>query len=200
MPLEQVVFGAHRSAPRDWHRRGHGTEGMTSMQDQPTRRTCECGCGEELPAPRRRNDPPRRFIHNHHARLQVRNLERFTVEERGHGTPCWIWQGFIAASGYGQVGRNTLAHRALYEDRIGPIPDGLELDHLCRVTACVNPAHLEPVTRAVNADRTRKRVIGGVCARGHTLTEATAWTERNGKVHCKVCHRDNQRRWREARA
>lgn len=69
---------------------------------------------------------------------------------------CWIWKGPVAPNGYGQMPSRAneygerLAHRASYRFHVGPIPDGLEIDHLCRVRCCVNPAHLEAVTHSVN--------------------------------------------------
>jgi hypothetical protein len=70
---------------------------------------------------------------------------------------CWIWDGTIRPDGYGvkQGGRGerAMAHRWVYERVAGPIPEGLELDHLCRVRSCVNPDHLEPVTHDVNCQR-----------------------------------------------
>lgn len=72
-----------------------------------------------------------------------------------HLGACWIWRGSISG-GYGMVGwynKVRGAHRVAYEMLVGPIPEGLHLDHLCRVTACVNPAHLEPVTRGENVHR-----------------------------------------------
>lgn len=74
---------------------------------------------------------------------------------------CWPWQGAVAPNGYGLVnclnhsGRRSTAgaHRVAYELERGPIPDGLELDHLCRNSVCVNPAHLEPVTHQENVRR-----------------------------------------------
>jgi hypothetical protein len=69
---------------------------------------------------------------------------------------CWLWTGAHVSSGYGNLkvaSVNRPAHVWVWENLVGPVPDGLELDHLCRVRACVNPDHLEPVTRAVNLRR-----------------------------------------------
>ena len=74
---------------------------------------------------------------------------------------CWIWTRKVRSDGYGvkSTGKATSirAHRWTYEAYIGPIPEGLELDHLCNVRACVNPEHLEPVTREVNMARQWER-------------------------------------------
>jgi len=79
----------------------------------------------------------------------------YIAEDRGYATPCWIWQRSIV-EGYGclRIARKTYyAHRVYWERVNGPIPKGLDLDHLCRVRACCNPAHTEPVTRAENLRR-----------------------------------------------
>lgn len=87
--------------------------------------------------------------------LFERITKRLTIDANG----CWIWQGAINRGGYGIIGRgrrgngNVLVHRGMYEELIGEIPDGLHLDHLCRVKACANPWHLDPVTQAVNNRR-----------------------------------------------
>lgn len=116
---------------------------------------CECGCG--LPAPIARKtdrrsgsikDQPVRFIHNH----DKRDPMPFARESRGYPTACWIFQGFIGPNGYGKTGHRW-AHRRAYEERYGPVPAGLEIDHLCRVRSCINPDHLEPVTGSENARR-----------------------------------------------
>ena len=71
-------------------------------------------------------------------------------------TGCWIWTGATLNEGYGKIGvgrrgeGHRLAHRIMYELLRGPIPDGKELDHLCRFPRCINPWHLEPVTRSEN--------------------------------------------------
>lgn len=75
------------------------------------------------------------------------------------GSTCWIWTGAIHANGYGAKrvhGRLYKVHRLAYEAVAGPIPAGLDLDHLCHVRACCNPNHLEPVTRAENLRRARE--------------------------------------------
>lgn len=85
-----------------------------------------------------------------------RVMARVRVDET---SGCWIFTGAISTSGYGRVGLGARseglaqAHRVTYEHLVGPIPEGLDIDHLCRVRACVNPAHLEPVTRRENCRR-----------------------------------------------
>lgn len=72
---------------------------------------------------------------------------------------CWLWPGAANAEGYGRIWFNDrldYTHRVAYKLMVGEIPDGLDLDHRCRRTACCNPAHLEPVTRAVNLARARE--------------------------------------------
>lgn len=118
---------------------------------------CRCGCGEKTPiAPKTRSryglvkGEPKPFIHGHNRR---KSGVEYIEEDRGYQTPCWIWPRAQQARGYGTTYRNgktILAHRALWERTNGPIPEGLELDHLCRVPACVRPDHMEPVTHREN--------------------------------------------------
>jgi hypothetical protein len=123
---------------------------------------CQCGCGQRT-AIAHKNYPergwvkgqPLKFLPNHRQLLERINLDdvHWTVEDRGYKTPCWIWQrNVLKGTGYGHVHKKP-AHLALYEHRVGPVPEGLELDHLCRVRACVNPEHLEPVTHTENMRR-----------------------------------------------
>jgi hypothetical protein len=127
---------------------------------------CECGCGERPQiAPQTRTDrgwirgEPKRFVAGHQRRLA--SVE-YVEEDRGYETPCWIWQRSVDSRGYGSAalndgtGRSTCAHKIVYEREHGPVPDGFQLDHLCRIPACVNPDHLEPVTNAVNTQRGAK--------------------------------------------
>lgn len=88
------------------------------------------------------------------------------------GTECWLWTPRPNAWGYGRftIGHGApaeLAHRFAYRERVGPIPEGLELDHLCRVRACVRPEHLEAVPRIVNI----RRGVGGEVARARMLAK-----------------------------
>lgn len=105
---------------------------------------------------------------------------------------CWLWRGAITNSGYGAVTRNSmvwLAHRYVYSLMVDDIPKGLELDHLCKTTICVNPSHLEPVTRLENM----RRRFNGTCKRGHKLQGKNLRTYNyRGTIQrrCKQC--DNQ--------
>ena len=81
---------------------------------------------------------------------------RYEVADDG----CWIWKLKPMHTGYGRIhraGKYKSAHRAVYEAHRGPVPDGMELDHLCNVRLCVNPDHLEPVTHAENLRRLHER-------------------------------------------
>lgn len=89
---------------------------------------------------------------------RVSTWDRFVDKVRVLATDCWEWtaRGTGRGQAYGAFwfnGRSGLAHRYAYETLIGPVPAGLELDHLCRFQRCVNPAHLEPVTPSVNIQR-----------------------------------------------
>lgn len=75
-------------------------------------------------------------------------LERYTVDLAG----CWLYQGYVNHDGYGMT-TTAPAHRVFYESHVGPIPDGFQVDHLCGVKSCVNPAHLEAVTQYENLRR-----------------------------------------------
>lgn len=121
--------------------------------------------------------------------------ERIAIEDRGYETPCWIWQRCVTEKGYalGTVPgerKNVRVHRAAYEEFVGPIPPGLQIDHLCRVRNCVNPEHLEPVTNRENALRgigpTALLARKTRCHRGHEYSPETIRDGRGRRV-CAVC-------------
>ena len=126
--------------------------------------------------------------------LEERFLDKVKAEPN---SGCWIWMGSRLRTGYGllgaggKYGKTLRAHRVAYVIYRGSIPAGLELDHLCRVRACVNPWHLELVTRKENLNRgmhplhVAHRI--GTCLRGHEL---------NGRRRCLICHNEWQREHR----
>ena len=138
--------------------------------------------------------------------------ERFWAKVDVAG-PCWEWRAAINASGYGKLGRQSggvqkhyLAHRYAYTQLVGPIPEGLQLDHLCRNRLCVNPDHLEPVTHTENQRRgfspTFRAARADECRHGHVYTAENTYRYVKDGVHhrrCRQCNADAQAR-RKARA
>jgi HNH endonuclease len=125
------------------------------------------------------------------------NLERWS--DRVSPCPetgCWLWVGATDSHGYGSI-NGFGAHRKFYQEIVGPIPPGLELDHLCRVRCCVNPAHLEPVTKIVNNHRTGNRSKTH-CPSGHAYDEANTRRWRNQR-HCRTCESIQAKAIRKAR-
>ena len=112
--------------------------------------------------------------------------ERFWPNvDRVNGGECWLWMGRLLR-GYGRYG-GAPAHRVAYEMEVGPIPHGLELDHLCRNKACVNPEHLEPVTRAENMRRRSAALTE--CTNGHPFTPENTYVTPSGWRSCRACNR-----------
>lgn len=109
--------------------------------------------------------------------------------------PCLLWTGPLHSSGktgYGWFRGKALAHRAAYETFVGPIPGGLQIDHLCRVRLCVRPEHLEPVTPKVNILRSEAAgsVIArtGHCRQGHPMTGSNVYVVKaTGYQRCLAC-------------
>lgn len=115
-------------------------------------------------------------------------------------TGCWIWQAARVVSGYGRftVGGLTRAtHRVSYETFVGPIPEGLQLDHLCRTPACINPEHLEPVTNLENRRRSPLVCENRThCPRGHEYAAGNTYNA-CGRRFCRLCKSAHGRLVRE---
>ena len=122
---------------------------------------------------------------------------RFDAKVSRQPDGCWLWTGYIGTHGYGMISttkaagrRPDVAHRISYELYVGPIPDGLVIDHLCRVRACVNPAHLEAVTQQTNFLRSEHQSAVSLrrnrCKHGHKLSD-NARVSASGKRDCREC-------------
>lgn len=118
---------------------------------------------------------------------------------------CWEWTAASERLGYGVItvlGKTVRAHRYVYENVVGPIPDGLVLDHLCRNPPCVNPDHLDPVTQAENMrrgaehwDRPRPSTAMEECTNGHPMSQENTYIKPYGGASCRECGRQAWRRW-----
>jgi len=109
---------------------------------------------------------------------------------------CWFWLGELNGCGYGRVymgKRRIAAHRIAYELWVAPIPEGLTIDHLCRVRHCVNPDHLEPVTQKVNTLRGEAPSAINArkthCQKGHEFTPENTRRLPDGRRVCRTCRR-----------
>ena len=126
-------------------------------------------------------------------RRRMSPLEESIEYEPNSG--CWLWTAALQPKGYAELQRNKkviLVHRLFYERYRGPIPPGLEIDHLCRVRSCVNPDHMEVVTSRVNS--LRGNGVGGRNARktlakcGHPLSPPPRSI--SGPRYCRPCRRE----------
>lgn len=157
-------------------RDNHMIRGMCNMHYKRLRKRGEAG-------------PPEPLVGTPEQRFQAR------IDKRPDG--CWHWTGSLGSDGYGRLsvdGKNLLAHRLSYEFSVGPIPDGLVIDHLCRNRACVNPGHLEPVTHQTNilrgAGEAAIHASKTHCVNGHDL--ADAYRTPKGHRRCRTCIAINQ--------
>jgi hypothetical protein len=112
----------------------------------------------------------------------------------------WDWTGSKNQNGYalrsGRV-KPRVVHALLYQAFVGPVPHGMDLDHLCRRRSCVNPKHLEPVTHRENCARgaVNQNVGKTHCIRGHLLSGDNLYVTRSGKRDCRECMRAHKRAW-----
>lgn len=171
---------------------------------------CCCGCGQltKLAPYSDKNKgwvrgQPKRYLKGHHPMRPDTYVRRFWMRVDKTTSPdgCWLWTGSLTEKGYGNVKLNKRlvgVHRLAYQWAKGPIPEGLQIDHLCRVRHCVNPDHLEAVTLKVNVLRgvgiTAMQARQTHCVQGHPFDGPnTAYTPRGSRV-CRACKRDVQRR------
>lgn len=129
---------------------------------------------------------------------QQQRIERFWARVEPTGF-CWLWTAGCFESGYGQVkwfNRSRKAHQVAWELLVGPVPEGLEPDHLCRVRNCINPDHIEWVTHAENT--ARAHMARGAASRngrkthcklGHEFTPENTRIDPKGRRVCRACHR-----------
>jgi len=116
-----------------------------------------------------------------------------------NGTHCWNWIASTIRAGYGQFKTNDRismhrAHKWAYEQLVGPVPDGMELDHLCRRRSCVRPIHLETVTHLENVRRGRGNGSQTHCPQGHPYSLENTYVNKSGRTYrrCKICIRKRQ--------
>lgn len=139
--------------------------------------------------------------------------ERFFLkcaeQDRGFETPCWVWLHGLDKDGYGRFkvgGKETgRAHKWAYEHFVGPVPEGLHVHHRCEVRACVNPAHLQPLTCHANlmASEGTAAARGAAkthCLHGHPFDSENTYVTAAGSRHCRACCRRRTREYRSKAA
>lgn len=138
-------------------------------------------------------------------------MGRFAAKTRRDENGCLVWTGATTSNGYGKIwiaGKWMRAHRFSYQAFIGEVPEGLELDHLCRNRRCCDPLHVEPVTHQENLRRGARpgRKLGkrlsptSSCAQGHARIDENMYVSKNGKRRCWICKRQAAREWKAQRA
>jgi hypothetical protein len=135
--------------------------------------------------------------YNIHRSDLPRRLLNYVVDDNG----CHVWQGACNKRGYGQIkikGKQVGVHIVAYEFHVGPVPDGLTIDHTCENHPCINPEHLEPVTMRVNILRASTTLAGinarkTHCPHGHRYSPKNTYVSKDGRRYCRQCQRVRQR-------
>lgn len=132
--------------------------------------------------------------------MNQKYVDRFMSRIEVAPDGCWIWQSTINNQGYGVIafeGKARKAHRFAHEVFIGPIPEGFDVDHLCRVRSCANPEHLEAVTHRENVLRGVGRAAQGArqetCVKGHPFDSTTVRPNGRGQRVCRTCNNERNR-------
>jgi len=147
--------------------------------------------------------------------MDERTLARFTRKVKEQPSGCWHLDGRVRKDGYSDftlLGKHQLGHRVAYEHFVGPVPEGLQLDHRCHTDdldcrggftcihrRCVNPAHLEAVTQRENSLRGRSPAAANgaktECDSGHPYTQENTYTDPKGGRECRICRAERARQW-----
>jgi len=176
--------------------RGHELDTTNTYWDPRGKRQCRA-C-RKLAAQRFRDNPASTYRKQHAVKKRWPETFWALVDRRGPDE-CWRWLGGLKKDGY------SAGHRTAYELLVGPIPEGLEIDHLCRVRACCNPKHMEPVTHAVNVQRgdhtATQDNLGAYqrvkthCPQGHPYSGPNLKIGWKGARVCRICELEKSRRW-----
>ncbi|GGS27877.1 HNH endonuclease [Streptomyces parvus] len=133
-----------------------------------------------------------------------KDMRRFWSKVMVDASGCLLWTAGQIGNGYGQFyfqGRSVLAHRFAFTVLVGAIPEGLQLDHLCRVRSCVNPNHLEPVTARENVLRGETtpaaNLAKAACPAGHVYDATNTRIRANGSRECRTCDAAREQKRRE---
>lgn len=127
---------------------------------------------------------------------KTKDVKEALLEYVNKTDTCWLWTTTINRQGYGSFslgqrrGISIQAHRVSYTVFKGAIPEGLQIDHLCRVRSCVNPDHLEAVTQEENARR--RKESNTHCPQGHEYSEKNVYSWKGLRKECRICHKDRE--------